>query len=187
MHTTSPSLLERLRQPLDEAAWKRFVDLYTPLLFFWVRRLGSRGSDADDLVQDIFALLVRKLAEFRYDPRQRFRGWLWTVTVNKCRERRRRDGMAAHPGDGQLSDLAGPNPAEEFDEAEYRQYVAHRVARFIQEEFSPAIWKAFWECVVADRPAAEVADELGTTENAVYLAKSRVLRRLRQELGGLLD
>jgi RNA polymerase sigma-70 factor (ECF subfamily) len=130
---------------------------------------------------------VRKLPEFRYDSGQRFRGWLWTVTVNKCRERRRRVVAAPAAGEGGLSGLADSDPAEEFDEAEYRQYLARQVARLIQAEFQPNTWKAFWECVVADRPAAEVARDLGTTENAVYIAKGRVLRRLRQELDGLLD
>ena len=90
MDSTPVSLLERLRRPAEQAAWERFVRLYTPLLCQWARRLGLRGADAADLVQDVFVVLVQKLPEFRYDPRRRFRGWLWTVTLNKWRERRRR-------------------------------------------------------------------------------------------------
>jgi RNA polymerase sigma-70 factor (ECF subfamily) len=185
MHTTSPSLLERLRQPSDRSAWARFVRLYTPLLCHWGRRVGLPPEDVDDLVQDVFAVLLQKLPDFRYRAGQRFRGWLWTVTVNKARERRRR---AAPAGDDRgLSGVADPDPIEEFDEAEYRQFLVAQVARLIQAEFQPSTWKAFWEYVVADRPAAEVARDLAITENAVYIAKSRVLRRLRQELDGLLD
>jgi RNA polymerase sigma-70 factor (ECF subfamily) len=187
MNTTSASLLDRLRQPADQAAWERFVRLYTPLLWHWARRLGLPTQDVADLVQDVFALLVRKLPEFRYNPGQRFRGWLWTVTVNKVREWRRRTRTERQAGDGELANFAEADPAAEFDEAEYQRHVARQAAQLIQAEFQPSTWKAFWEFVVADRPAADVARELGTTENAVYLAKGRVLRRLRQELDGLLD
>ena len=73
MHTTPPSLLEQLRRPDDQQAWKRFIDLYTPLLFYWARRVGLQDSDAADLVQEVFALLVRKLPEFTYDDKKGFR------------------------------------------------------------------------------------------------------------------
>jgi RNA polymerase sigma-70 factor (ECF subfamily) len=186
MHTTPVSLLNRLRQPGDEAPWARFVELYLPLLRHWAGRLGLQGADAADLVQDVFTVLVQELPRFTYQPPKRFRGWLWTVLVNKWRERRRRRALPL-AGDGLLADLAVPDGVEALCEAEYRQYVVHRVAELIAEEFQPTTWKAFWESVLGDRSAAEVARELGISENAVWIAKSRVLRRLRQELQGLLD
>jgi RNA polymerase sigma-70 factor (ECF subfamily) len=187
MHTTSPSLLERLQQSAEQADWERFVKLYTPLLFHWTRRLGLDGTDADDLVQDVFVQLVQHLRKFHYDPNKRFRGWLWTVTVNKWRERCRRRPIAVPAGDTQLDRVASPDVADEVDEAEYQQYLVVRALRFMEAEFQPTTWRAFWESVSMGRRASEVAAELGITENAVYLAKSRVLRRLRQELNGLLD
>lgn len=87
---TPASLLERLRQPAPESAWTRFVQLYTPLLFFWARRLGLRDADAADLVQDVLVLLVRKLPEFSYDRNKSFRAWLRTVTLNCWRNGARR-------------------------------------------------------------------------------------------------
>jgi RNA polymerase sigma-70 factor (ECF subfamily) len=141
----------------------------------------------EDLVQDVLAVLVQKLPEFHYERGQRFRGWLWTVTVNKVRERGRRKMIARQAGDQELSNLAEADPAPEVDDKEYAQFVARRAAQLVQAEFQPSTWKAFWEYVVADRPASEVARELGTTENAVYIAKARVLRRLRQKLDGLWD
>src|SRR5262245_7790739 len=100
MHTTPPSLLEQLRQPADAAAnrraWERFVQLYTPLLFHWAQRLGAHGPDADDLVQNVFTILVRQLPQFRYEPGRKFRGWLWTVTANKWREHQRRRAGEPH-------------------------------------------------------------------------------------------
>jgi RNA polymerase sigma-70 factor (ECF subfamily) len=188
MHTTPVSLLEQLRQPSHAAAWDRFVALYTPLLFYWARRLEPQESDAADLVQDVFTALVRELPTFTYQPAQRFRAWLWTITLNKARERRRR--RAALPpevNDTRLDQAETPSPVEEIDEAEYRTYLVDRALQLMQADFQPVTWKACWEYVVAGRPAAEVAAELGITVNAVHLAKSRVLRRLRQELAGLLD
>jgi len=109
METTSISLLRRLRSPIDQQAWERFVTLYTPLMNHWARRLGLAGQDTDDLVQDVFTLLVRKMPEFRYDRRQSFRGWLWTVTLNKWRERRRpRDPGATANGADALAEVPAP-------------------------------------------------------------------------------
>jgi hypothetical protein len=82
MDSTSISLLRRLRQPNQEAAWQRFVDLYAPLIFHWSKNQGLTPTDASDLVQDVLAIVVEKLPEFEYDPQRRFRGWLRTVTVN---------------------------------------------------------------------------------------------------------
>jgi RNA polymerase sigma-70 factor (ECF subfamily) len=187
MTRTPPSLLEQLRNPADQAAWERFVRLYTPLLHFWARRLGLDGPDAADLVQDVFVVLVKKLPEFRYDPRKRFRAWLWTVAANKARERRRRPVPGEQPGDEPLREAAVADPADEAAEQEYRRYVVGRALQLMQADFEPTTWQAFWECVTARRPAAEVAAQLGLTPGAVYNAKSRVLRRLRQELRDLLD
>jgi RNA polymerase sigma-70 factor (ECF subfamily) len=83
MHTTPPSLLERLRQPAEQQAWERFVELYTPLIYYWAHRVGLEGHDAADLVQDVFTVLVQKLPEFHYDPQKSFRSWLHTVTSTR--------------------------------------------------------------------------------------------------------
>jgi RNA polymerase sigma-70 factor (ECF subfamily) len=184
---TSASLLERLRQPGQEQAWTRFVQLYTPLLYHWACRLGLNEADAADLVQDVLTLLVRKLPEFTYDHHKSFRAWLRTVTLNCWRNRRRRAELprAANPPD--LDSLsADADAADAFADKEYRQWLVGRALELMQAEFQPTTWKACWECVVAGRPAAEVAAELGISVGAVYMAKSRVLSRLRQELADLL-
>src|SRR4051812_13311262 len=94
MPDTPVSLLNRLRDPADEDAWREFVQLYTPLLLYWTRRLGLRREDAGDLVQEVFATLVQKLPEFQPDPQRSFRSWLRTVTVNKWRDAYRRQAPA---------------------------------------------------------------------------------------------
>ena len=93
MTTTSTSLLIRLRQPTDRAAWSRFVRLYGPLIYKWAQSTGLLASDAADLVQDVMTLLVRKLPEFHYDRSRSFRSWLKTVTLNKWREKCRKRSL----------------------------------------------------------------------------------------------
>ncbi len=188
MNTTSVSLLERLQRPEDTESWDRFVKLYTPLLYLWARRLGEQHHDAADLVQEVFALLLRRLPGFIYDPKKRFRGWLWTVTVNAWRMQQRKLAAARVESVGDdLPEPPLPDGIEALSEAEYRDYLVRRLMQLMRAEFHPTTWQAFWECVTSDRPAAEVAAVLGMTTAAVYAAKSRVLRRLRQELHGLLD
>jgi RNA polymerase sigma-70 factor (ECF subfamily) len=188
MHTTSASLLERLRRPEETEAWPRFVRLYTPLLFYWARRTGLTQDDASDLVQDVLTLLVQKLPEFRYEAGKSFRGWLRTLTLNKWRERaRRKDLPRAGSDEADLPAIADPTQADPFEEAEYRKELVRRALQIMQAEFEPKTWQACWESVVSGRGTAEVAAELGVSIDVVYGAKSRVLRRLRQELDGLLD
>jgi RNA polymerase sigma-70 factor (ECF subfamily) len=188
MHTTSASLLERLRDPREQDAWTRFVRLYTPMIYSWACRTGLPAQDACDLVQDVFTLLVQKLPEFVYDRQRSFRGWLHKVTLNKRLERvRRRAGPFATASDSALAALADQESDETFSEVEYRHHVVGRALQIMQMDFEPATWKACWEYVVAGRSATDVAEELGVTVDVVYAAKSRVLRRLRQELDQLWE
>jgi RNA polymerase sigma-70 factor, ECF subfamily len=184
MNTTSVSLLERLRQPSSGEAWERFVRLYTPLLLHWARRAGLQEQDAADLVQDVLVVLVRKMPEFQYKRDRTFRGWIRTVLLNKWRDRPRR--VAPVPLDYDIEPMAQPD-GDCLEEREYRLYVMGRAMQLIEVDFEPATWRACWETAVAGRPAADVAAELRISVNAVYLAKSRVLNRLRQDLAGLLD
>jgi RNA polymerase sigma-70 factor (ECF subfamily) len=188
MGQTPVSLLERLRRPEERAAWDRFVELYTPLLYHWAHRLGLQEANAADLVQDVFLVLVQELPRFTYRADKRFRGWLWTVLVNKQREReRQRQARPLEVGDTGLAEHAASDDSVPLEEAEYRQYLVNRALPLMQADFQSATWKACWEYLVVGRPAAEIAAELGITVNAVHLARARVLRRLRQELEGLLE
>jgi RNA polymerase sigma-70 factor (ECF subfamily) len=181
---TPATLLDRLRQQGDAAAWKQFVQLYTPLLDSWARRLGLQPADAADLVQEIFVVLCRALPQLHYDRRRSFRAWLFTLMRNKWLDWRRRRMPVPVRAVEERTDADG---VAALEEAEYRSHLCARALQLAQREFSPATWKAFWATVVEGRPAVEVAPELGLTPNAVYLARGRVLRRLREELDGLLD
>jgi RNA polymerase sigma-70 factor, ECF subfamily len=184
MSATPVSLLERLRSPADADAWVRFVRLYTPFLYHWARRRGLPPDDTADLVQEVFAQLLKALPTFAYDPKRSFRAWLAVVVGNKWRELNRKRRPQTVPA----ADLAErPGPDDDFDDREYRAHIAGRALRLIRDEFAAPTWQAFWGVVVDGRPANEVATELGLTPNAVYLARGRVLRRLRAELAGLVE
>jgi RNA polymerase sigma-70 factor (ECF subfamily) len=187
MEQTSASLLERLRQPGDHEAWQRFVALYTPLLFFWACRMGARAQDAADLVQEVFATLLDRMPSFQLDPGRGFRAWLRTVMLNKWRDQQRRAAVVGRAGnDAGLDDAAVPDNVAELGEQEFRQHLVARALELMRTDFEPQTWRA---CLaqVEGKPAAEVAQELGLSLAAVYAARSRVLRRLRQELEGMLD
>src|SRR5258708_1883639 len=122
MNETPVSLLERLRRPQDPDAWARFVALAAPFMFNVARRYGLQDADAADVTQDVFAVLAKKLPAFHYEPGQSFRAWLRTVLLNRCRDRQRRLAAAAvaAPNGQPLPDVAVPDPAELFADAEYR-------------------------------------------------------------------
>jgi RNA polymerase sigma-70 factor (ECF subfamily) len=189
MHTTSATLLERIREPAGQAAaWDRFVQLYTPLLVAWAQRIGLNEPDAADLVQDVFLALLRHLPEFQYDRQQSFRAWLHTILVNRWRSLRRgKRPTPVDPHAGPLIDLASPDSEPTLDEDEYRRGLVRRALQLIRNDFQPVTWEAWSQYVEAGRSAADVARSLGISAQAVYMAKSRILRRLRQELEGLLD
>ncbi len=187
MDSTPASLLERLQGSAGAEDWARFTELYTPVLLGWARAEGLRDEDAADLVQDVFVTIVRKLPEFRYDAQRSFRAWLRTVLRNRRRETIRRATVPATHG---LEDVVQPDePAGLFDleRREHQEWLAARALELMQSEFEATTWRACWEQVVEGRSVTDVAAELGITTNAAYVAKSRVLRRLRHELRGLLD
>jgi len=187
MPSTPLSLLLRLRDQPDPVNWNRFVDLYAPLLFYWASRLRLPPDRIADLVQDVFAILLEQMPRFEYDPQRSFRGWLKTILLNVWRKHLRRQGVERVQQVETLVEVAEETGFSDLHEEEYRAHLVRRALAILQPEFEPTTWKACWEFVVQERPAAEVARELKISVNAVYLAKGRVLRRLRTELQGLFD
>jgi RNA polymerase sigma-70 factor, ECF subfamily len=181
--STSLSLLERVQSRGDQEAWRRFVELYTPLLSLWAKRIGMQAADAADLAQDVLLLLLAKLPDFDLQRDGSFRAWLRRVTVNRWRERTRRKQPVAASG---LVDEPA-EPAPEFWEREFGDLLMARALYILRSRFDDNVWRAFWETAVEKRRAREVAAELGVSEAAVYVAKSRVLAKLRQELAGMWE
>lgn len=182
---TSITLLQRLREPGNDSAWARFASLYSPLLFYWARRIGLQDADAADLVQEVMALLVLKMSEFAYDRKQSFRGWLRMVTLNKWREWHRRRPLPMATDNDKWLDEAVVDESHAFWDEEYHKHLIAHALQVMQAEFEPATWQACWATAVENRPVAEVSRDLGLTTGAVYVAKSKVLKRLREELAGL--
>ena len=186
MNSTPLSLLERLRRPEDRDAWERFVQLYTPILYGWARRTGLNQDDAAALLQDVFAILVEQMPTFRYRASGSFRAWLHTVLSNRWRElRRRKQPASAAPG--ALEAIPAAECPDLPGEAEERAELLARALKILEPEFEPATWQAFRQRVILERPGDVVARDLGLSLNAVYIAGSRVRKRLREFLAGLLE
>ena len=181
MPTTRLSLLERLRTPGDGQAWGQFVDLYAPLMMLWAKRLGLQDADSGDLVQDVMTQLVRAFPNFHYDQDASFRAWLKTVFLNKHRERCRKR-IPTTIGEPSMFDQIVA-PSDQAEEAEDRKLLIQRGLELIRDEFSPSVWEAFWQYAVCGRSPTEVAHDLGLRLGTIYSSKSRVLNRLRLEIG----
>jgi RNA polymerase sigma-70 factor (ECF subfamily) len=185
-------LLDRLSRAPDAAAWDRLVRLYDPFIRRWLTD-PALAADADDLTQDVLAILVRELPRFERRRLGSFRAWLRTITVNRVKEYwRKRHGRPLAEGGtdagARFAQLADPASglSRQWD-AEHDSHVARKLMNLLEPEFSTTTWAAFRRQVVDGESAAVVAGELGTTVNAVLLAKSRVLMRLREEAAGLLE
>jgi RNA polymerase sigma-70 factor (ECF subfamily) len=187
MPTTSLTLLDRLRHPDQADAWDRFARLYAPLFMRWAQLQGLSATDAEDLTQTVLIKLVRLLPGYERRDGGTFRGWLFAVCRNECRDFRTRRATSPLPGSDGLAAVAAPPPAAAPDEADDRRLLVHRALELIRGDFSPPTWAAFTRFVLDGVAAADVARGLGLTPNAVYLARNRVLTRLRAELAGLVD
>ncbi len=194
MSETSATLLERLNDRSDSVAWRRLVDLYSPLINAWLRRHGVPAEDAEDLTQEVLEIVVREVSRFRHNGRVgAFRTWLRTITINclrqSLRSRRFRVQATGSPDItmmlDQLEDPAS-NLSQRWDR-EHDQHVLERLLELIEPDFRPATWKAFRRQIIDGASAETVAAELGLTVNAVLIAKSRVLSHLRRNADGLVD
>lgn len=190
---TSLTLLERVRA--NEAdAWSRLVHLYAPMIRYWCLRGGLQETDADDVVQEVCRSAMAGLPEFRRDrPGDTFRGWLRVITRNTLALHFRRTGRhPSAPGGSEafarLHELADSRIDLPDDDSPVElQGLYRRALELVRGEFEERTWQMFWLTVVEDRPPADVAAQFGVTAVAVRKAKSRVLRRLREEIGDVIS
>jgi RNA polymerase sigma-70 factor (ECF subfamily) len=190
--TTRPSLLARIRDRRDRQAWAEFVDLYAPLVYGFARKQGLQDADAADVTQDVLRAVARSAPRLNYDPRRgSFRGWLFTVVRNELRDfaaaRRRR---APASGDSDVRRLIEQAPAREEDQEdlwtrEYERRLFTRAAEMVRREVQPSTWEAFWRTAVEGQSGQGAARALGLSTAAVYLAKRRVMLRLKEEVDKL--
>ncbi len=194
MPETSLSLLNRLRRSPESEAWNRLVALYAPLLKAWLRRYDVQDSDADDLVQEVLLAVSKDLDKFNHCGQPgAFRGWLRAILVNRLRNFWRARDRRPHARDS--SDLDSrlnqlDDPASELSQIwnrEHDQYVLGQLLALVEPHFAPNTWKAFHRVALVGCRADVVAQELEISLNAVFVAKSRVLSRLRLEAEGLIE
>jgi RNA polymerase sigma-70 factor (ECF subfamily) len=191
---TSRSLLARV-QADEPAAWERLVHLYAPLVLRWCRAGGLQEQDVADVFQEVFQAVLLHVEGFRKERQgDTFRGWLRRITQNKVRDHFRRLGREARGAGGssaqeRLGKLPGPPPVEDdlTPQDDGERHLFARALDLIRGEFEARTWAAFWRTAVEGRAARDVAAELSMTPGAVRVAKSRVLHRLRTELGDLME
>lgn len=184
---TRPSLLLRLRDARDEAAWSQFVAIYTPLIFGFCRGRGLSEADAADVAQEVLRAVAGAIPRFTYDPeRSSFRNWLLTVVRSKMNNFFAVQARQPRPaGETTLQQFAEREPDRAVEETWRREYQANLVrwaAGQIQSEFKAQTWDAFWRTAMQGETAETVAGELGLTLNALYIARSRVTSRLKQTI-----
>jgi RNA polymerase sigma-70 factor (ECF subfamily) len=186
---TSNTLLERIRAR-DEEAWRRLLHLYTPLVRYWCEQWSVRGQDADDIRQEVFQAVAVGLERFHRDQAgDTFRGWLRGITRNKLLDHfRRRQNQPEAQGGTHAQRLLHEVPEQDLpnDSEEVLGGLYRRALELVQSEFETRTWEAFWRSAVDGQAPADVGRELGMTPAAVRKAKSRVLHRLREEVGELL-
>lgn len=188
--STSSRLLERARV-FDAGAWQQLSDLYGPLIYRWARRQGLPAEDSADVVQEVFRSLAAHIESFRKERSgDSFRGWLWTITRNKIHDHFRRlgrdpRGIGGTDAHRQFLSAAAPDVPSigESNAAGPINIPLHLAMEAIQGEFGERTWRAFRLAMSTRQTSREIAEDLGMTPNAVRLAKARVLRRLRRELG----
>ncbi len=190
---TRATLLVRLKDSEDDGAWTEFVQLYGPVVYGFARKRGLQDSDAADMVQEVLRSVARNAERMEYDPKRgTFRGWLYTVTRNKIynflsSQKRRPRATGDTTSQERLESYADPSNEAEADwELEYQRRLSAKAMDRVKHEFQPATWEAFLGTAVEGRPAQEVGETLKMTSGAVYVAKSRVLARLRDEVQKLM-
>jgi RNA polymerase sigma factor (sigma-70 family) len=186
---TRLSLLVRLRDGTDETAWSEFVSIYEPAIYGFARKKGLQDADARDLCQEVLRSVAKAIDRWDPDPcKGPFRAWLFRISRNLlinlvASERRHPRGS----GDSDVrkwieSQPAGESPDSVLFDMEYKRHLFQWAAQTIQQEFTESTWNAFWKTAVDDLKPADVARELKISTGAVYIARSRVIARLRERI-----
>jgi len=192
---TSLTLLEQIRAR-DESAWETVIELYRPLVLHWCCRWGVVREDGDDILQNVFRAAAHKLPTFRRDrPGDTFRGWLRGITRYELLQFFRRNGKQPKASGGtenlelfeQIADPFDATPDDSVDPPEELDGLYHRAVELTRLDFENSTWQAFERTALDGNSSTVVAEQLGMTSAAVRKAKSRVLRRLKELIGDLVD
>ncbi len=187
--TTRYTLLARLQDPANQVAWDEFVAVYEPAVYGFARKKGLQDADARDLCQDVLRAVSLAIERWQPDPRRgSFRTWLFRIArnmlINFCTMRKRRIGGSGDSAvQGALAEVPYQSTKDsELYDAEYRRQVFVWAANEVRNQFAESSWQAFWQTSVQERAIPSVAAELGISVGAVYIARSRVIARLRERI-----
>lgn len=184
---TRPSMLLRLRDQADGDAWQAFESVYWPLIFQAARSQGLQDADARDVTQGVLIRVSERIETFVPDhTRARFRTWLATLTrhaiTDHIRARGRRDVSIPADGSHDLEVGAADDDIEQLIERDYQRQVFRWAASVVESEFSREAWQAFWQTAVVGLSIAETARQLGRSTGSVYASRSRIMRRLKEQV-----
>jgi RNA polymerase sigma-70 factor (ECF subfamily) len=185
---TRSSLLLRIRDVQDAGAWQRFVDVYTPFVYGMLRRRGLQPADAADVTQDVMQTVAGSISRFEYDRgRGSFRGWLFSVARSRLNDHyRTRQRQPQGSGETAVHEMLEAQPDDDTADAEWeqawRRHLLESCAARVRDEFEPTTWSAFWSTAVEGKAVNDVASALGLSTGAVYIARSRVMAKLRKSV-----
>lgn len=185
---TRASLLVQLRDGTNHGAWQEFMKLYGPVVYGFARKRGLQDADAADLMQDVMRSVATAIGRLNYDRTQgTFRGWLFTVTRNRIfnfltARQHRPQGSGDTSMNRVLESHQVSNDGADIWEVEYQRRLAAMAMERVKKEFQENTWQAFWKTAVEGNSAADVSREIGLSTGAIYVAKSRVLARLKEEV-----
>ncbi len=194
--STSLGLLARVKAR-EHGSWEQLVALYTPLIYHWCRKARLPAGDAEDVGQEVFRAVFRNIAAFGRDQAgQSFRAWLRRITQSKVIDRARQKQPVAVGGSAardwlesvaEAGDSSDADATVEWSAVEERRILLRQALKQLEPDFKPETWRLFWLVIAESRSPAAVAQDLGVNVNSVYLAKSRVLQRLRAEFAELVE
>lgn len=182
---TRYTLIDRLVDPRDSVAWAEFAGIYQPLIFRICQKKGLQYADAVDATQEVLSRVSRAIERFQPQANKAsFRPWLYQITRNVVTDyfrRRDKNGGDLDPQEllAVVETMPNTRDTDEF-RIEYQKQIFLVIAREVSKQVKPQTWQAFWKTEVQRRPIAEVASELELNAGAVYVARSRVLARLRK-------
>lgn len=185
---TRASLLVRLRDSTNHEAWREFLQLYSPLVYGFVRNRGLQDADAADLLQEVLRSVSGSIGRLDYDKQKGgFRAWLFTITRNRLSTYLSSRSNNAAAADSAIQQMLEAEPdrsgsLEDEWEREFQRQLTAKAMQAIESDFEGRIWQAFWLSAVDGVSAADVSKTLSMSTGAVYVAKSRVLARLKTEI-----
>ncbi len=181
---TRNSLILRLKETADAEAWFEFCEIYEPLILRIAKSRGLQNADANDLAQDVFVRIAKSVQ--RWEPgleKGTFRGWIGTIARNLTIDfLRQKDRQPVSANDPILQSVPEQCAASDFYDAEYEKQLFAWAAEKIKPSFKSKTWQAFWQTAVEQRSVVEVAESLQLTTGAIYIARSRVIAKLKKTI-----